>query len=59
MFDPSFYRIDEDAGPVQAVVVISNQLPTDTTVEVYSVDSTATGGYCSIVINLLASTIMV
>ena len=57
MFDPSFYRIDEDAGPVQPVVVISNQLPTDTAVEVYSMDGTATGEYCSIVINLLASAV--
>ena len=47
MFNESAYRVDEDAGPVQPVVVINRVLASDITFEVYDTNGTA-GEYCSI-----------
>ena len=51
MFNQSMYRVNEDAGPLQPVVVISEAPENNTVIVVYSMDGTATGEYCSIVIN--------
>ena len=47
MFNQSAYRVDEDAGPVQPVVVINRVSANDTTFEVYDTSGTA-GEYCGI-----------
>ena len=51
MFNQSVYSVNEDAGPVQLVLVISNPSSTDITVQVTNTDRSATGEYCSILIN--------
>ena len=51
MFNQSVYSVNEDAGPVQPVLVVSNPSSTDTTVQVTNTDGSATGEYCSILIN--------
>ena len=61
MFNQSIYSVNEDAGPVQLVrasvhnellvLVISNPSSTDITVQVTNTDGSATGEYCSILIN--------
>ena len=51
MFDQSEYIVNEDAGPAQPVLVISNPLSIDITVQVTSTDVLAIGKYCSIFIN--------
>ena len=51
MFNQSMYSVNEDAGPVQPVLVISNPSSTDITVQVTNTDGSATGEYCSILIN--------
>ncbi|XP_065909619.1 uncharacterized protein [Dysidea avara] len=43
-FNQSAYSVDEDDGPAQPVLVLSNPSSTDITVEVRSNDITATGG---------------
>ena len=50
-FNQSEYIANEDVGPAQPVLVISNPLFTDITVQVTSIDGSATGKYCSILIN--------
>jgi len=42
-FSQSTYRVDEDDGPAQPILVLSNPLSTDITVQVSSNDITATG----------------
>ena len=42
-FSQSLYRIDEDKGPVQLVLILSNPSTTDTIVTVFSNDGSATG----------------
>ena len=42
-FSQSTYSVDEDDGPAQLVLVLSNPSSTDITVEVTSNDITATG----------------
>jgi len=42
-FSQSTYSVDEDDGPVQPVLVLSNPSSTDITVQVGSNDITATG----------------
>ena len=42
-FSQSTYSYDEDAGPAQHVLVLSNPSSTDITVQVFSTDGTATG----------------
>ena len=37
-FSQSTYSIEEDDGPVQLMLLLSNPSPTDITVEVYSID---------------------
>ena len=58
MFNQSMYSVNEDAGPVQPVLVINNPSSTDITVQVTNTDGSATGEYCSIFINYI-NTIMV
>ena len=42
-FNQSTYSVDEDDGPAQPVLVLSNPSSTDITVQVRSNDITATG----------------
>ena len=42
-FNQSTYSVDEDDGPAQPVLVLSNPSSTDITVQVGSNDITATG----------------
>ena len=56
MFNQSIYIVDEDAGPAQPVLVLSNPSSMDFNVTVFNTDGSATGGstigeYCSILIN--------
>ena len=51
MFNQSMYGVNEDAGPAQPVLVISNPLSTDIIVQVTNTDGSTTGEYCSILIN--------
>ena len=51
MFNQSMYSINEDTGAAQPVLVISNPSSTDFTVQVTNTDGSATGEYCSILIN--------
>ena len=39
------YNVDEDSGPVQPVLVLSNPSSTSVTVEVLSTDGSAAGKY--------------
>ena len=50
-FDQAMYSVNENAGPVQPVLVISKSLFRETIVQVTNMDGTATGEYCSIWIN--------
>ena len=51
MFSETTYSVNENAGPAQPVLVLSNPSSTQFTVEVINTDITATGEYCSILIN--------
>ena len=51
MFNQSMYSVVENAGPAQPVLVLSNPSSTATTVQVTNTDGSATGEYCSILIN--------
>ena len=51
MFNQSMYSINEDTGPAQPVLVISNPSSTDITVQMTNTDGSATGEYCSNLIN--------
>ena len=44
------YNVDEDNGPAQLVLVLSNPSSSDITVQVVTEDGSATGEYCNIVI---------
>ena len=48
MFDQPTYSVDEDGGPAQPALVLSNSISTNITVEVFSTDGSATGEYCNI-----------
>ena len=50
-FSETTYSVDEDDGPAQPGLVLSNPSATATTVEVTSSGGSATGEYCSILIN--------
>ena len=50
-FNQSEYYVNEDAGAAQPVLVISNSSSTNITVQVTSTDISASGEYCSILIN--------
>ena len=53
MFSQATYSVDEDDGPVTPVVVLTRLPSTEITVQVTSIDGTATGEYCSILINYM------
>ena len=46
-FEQSTYTVDEDDGPAQPVLVLSNPSSTDITVQVFSQDNTAIGKNCT------------
>ena len=48
MFNQTTYSVNENAGPAQPVLVLSNPSSTDITVQVFNTDGSATGEYCSI-----------
>ena len=48
MFNQSIYIVDEDTGPAQLTLVLSNPSSSDITVQVITEDGSATGEYCSI-----------
>ena len=47
-FEQTAYRVDEDDGPAQPVLVLSNPSSTNITVEVFNTDGSATGEYYTI-----------
>ena len=51
MFSQTTYSVNEGDGSAQIELVLSGQSSTETIVEVFSTDRTATGEYCSILIN--------
>ena len=51
MFSEIIYSVNENAGPAQPVLVLSNPSSSNITVEVLTTDGSATGEYCSILIN--------
>ena len=51
MFSETTYSVNENDGSAQIGLVISNPPSTDITVQVANTDGTATGEYCSILIN--------
>ena len=56
MFNQSTYSVDEDAGPAQPILILSNPSSMAFNVTVFNTDGSATGGspigeYCSILIN--------
>ena len=51
MFSETTYSVDEDDGLAQPGLILNNPSSTDTTVQVTSRDGSATGQYCSILIN--------
>ena len=51
MFTETTYSVNEGDGSAQIGLVLSNPSSTATTVQVFSTDGTATGEYCSILIN--------
>ena len=57
-FSQPTYSINEDRGPVQPVLVLSNPSSTDITVEVFSTNITAIGMYCGIFDELLQVYVM-
>ena len=50
-FEQSMYSVNENAESAQPVLVLSNPSSTDITVQVTNTDGSATGEYCSILIN--------
>ena len=50
-FSQTAYSIDEDDGPAQPTLVLSNPSSIAITVQVTSGGGSATGEYCSILIN--------
>ena len=51
MFSQTMYSVNENAGSAQIGLILSGPSSTDTTVQVTNTDGTATGEYCSILIN--------
>ena len=51
MFSQTTYSVNEGDGSAQIGLVLNNPSSTATVVEVFSTDRTATGEYCSILIN--------
>ena len=52
-FSHSAYSINEDSGPLQPVLVLSNPSSTNITVEVFNTNITALGMYCGTFYELL------
>ena len=52
-FSHSTYSINEDSGPLQPLLVLSNPSSTNITVEVFNTNITALGMYCGIFDELL------
>ena len=50
MFNQLTYNVDEDDGPIQPVVLISEPLSIDITVQIITIDGSATGEYYSILL---------
>ena len=50
-FSEPVYSVVEDEGPAQPTLVLSNPSSTDIIVQVDTTDGSATGEYCSILIN--------
>ena len=50
-FGQTTYSVDEDDGPAQPTLLLSGTSATAITVEVISGGGSATGKYCSILIN--------
>ena len=50
MFNQSMYNVDEDTGPAQLILVLSNPSSSDITVQVITEDGSATGEYCNIIL---------
>ena len=48
MFDQPTYNVNENAGPVQPVLLISEPLSIDITVQIITIDGSATGECYSI-----------
>jgi len=46
-FSQSTYNLNEDSGPAQPVLILSNPSSTDITVQVSTSDGTATGEECT------------
>ena len=51
MFNQTTYNVDENTGPAQPGLVLSNPSSTDITVPVATSDRSATDEYCSILVN--------
>ena len=51
MFSQTTYSVNEGDGSAEIGLVLSGESSTPTTVEVFSTDGSATGEYCSILIN--------
>ena len=56
MFEQPTYSVNEDDGPAQPVLVLSNPSSMEFSITVFNIDGSATGGstigeYCSILIN--------
>ena len=51
MFSETTYSVNEGDGSVEIGLVLSGPSSTATTVRVFNTDGTATGEYCSILIN--------
>ena len=51
MFSQTTYSVNEGDGSAQIGLVLSDPSSTDTVVEVFTTDGSATGEYCSILIN--------
>ena len=47
MFNQSMYNVEEDDGPAQLILVLSNPSSSDITVQVITEDGSATGKYCN------------
>jgi len=50
-FSHTLYSVNEDNGTARPVLILSNPSSTDITVQVTTTDGSATGEYCSILIN--------
>ena len=65
MFGKTTYSVNEDAGPAQPVIVLTNPSSTDTSVQinVSSSDGSATGKYCkqwsNHIINMLQEVLII